>query len=351
MKNLCGHRLRALPELYAEMQHYLESTEADIDRYGEGAFLNNFEAELAAKLGLEAAVFLPSGVMAQLVAIKLWALDSGLERFACHETCHLINHEEEAYRELLKFEVQLIGTADRMPLADDLDSLSADSVSSLIYELPLRSLGGELPTWDQWCAIKRLCRDRGIRLHIDGARVFETATHFGHSVAEIVAGADSVFLSFYKGFGSTSGSMLLGSADFIQQARTWIRRFGGNLYQIYALALPARLNYTRRLDRFPDYVAKAKQIAQLLQQHFGLTIIPATVQTNMFHVVLPLEPEILKARLQGYTAAKLNLPIWTDAPVAGMSRCEFTVGDATLEFSDEEIVTIFEDVLQVQTQS
>lgn len=346
MKNLCGHPIHTLAENYADIQEYLKSHDVDRDRYGEGAFLNDFEAEMAATLGMEAAVFLPSGVMAQLVAIKVWGDRAGSNRFACHESCHLIRHEEDAYRELLQFEATLVGEPDRVPMAADLAPLEKGTVSSLVYELPLRHLGGDLPTWDEWLAIKQHCRDQDIRLHIDGARLFETQTHFAHSAADIVRGTDSVFLSFYKGFGSTSGSMLMGSVEFIRQARIWIRRFGGNLYQIYGLAVPARLNYAKQVARFPDYVAKARSIAEVLHDSFGLQITPYPVKTNMFHVVLPVAPDLLKARLDGWSEAKLNLPIWTDASPAGMSRCEFTAGEATLAFPDTEIAAIFSHLLR-----
>jgi threonine aldolase len=183
-----------------------------------------------------------------------------------------------------------------------------------------------------WAWLRQACSGRRFRALADkeGERKVHPLTHFGHSVADIAHGADSVFLSFYKGSGSTSGSWLPGSADFIRQARIWIRRFGGNLYQIYGLAVPARLNYAKQVARFPDYVAKARSITALLHNSFDLQILPYPVKTNMFHVVLPVAPDLLKARLDAWSDAKLNLPIWTDASPAGMSRSEFTVGESVI---------------------
>lgn len=334
-----------IAEMYRDLLAYAESRRIDVDRYGEGKFLNEFEKQLADELGMEAAVFLPSGVMAQLVAVQVWADDRKLNRFACHETCHLIRHEEDAYKELLSLEAVLIGAEDRVPGVSDLEILTTRPVSSLVYELPMRHLGGDLPDWRSWSEIKNFCSEKQIRLHIDGARLFETEPFYGQLAREIVAGADSVFLSFYKGFASTSGSMLLGSKTFVEQARVWIRRFGGNLFQLYMLAIPARMNFENRRDSFGPLAEKAQNIGAALHRELGFAVQPLPVKTNMFHVLLPGDPQNLTAKIKAARSPAFNLSAWPDYSPPGYCRCEFTVGEATLRCSVRELLEDFSKLL------
>jgi threonine aldolase len=338
MAKTSDNNRRSVAEILRELLQYAESRDPDLDRYGEGKFLNQFEQEVADELGMEAAVFLPSGVMAQLVAIKIWAEEQGLDRFACHETCHLIRHEEDAYKKLLNLDVVLVGSAEEVPTVTHLQQLNAQAVSSLVYELPLRHLGGDLPDWEAWSEIKELCAKRCIRLHVDGARLFETEPWYARSVKDILAGVDSVFLSFYKGFGSTSGSMLLGSKWFVDEARLWIRRFGGNLFQIYMLAVPARMNFEKRRQLFPSLVKKARSIGAGLQQEMNLTVRPFPVKTNMFHAMLPGDAKVMSQRAKAARSPDFNLSVWQDYSPPGMSRCEFTVTEASLAVPDEEVL-------------
>lgn len=330
---------------YRELLDYVESHGPDVDRYGEGRFLNGFESQVASELGFEAAVFLPSGVMAQLVAIKVWAAECGIDSFACHETCHLIRHEEDAYRELLSLEAVLIGEEEQVPDVGDLESLTDQPVSSIVYELPMRHLGGDLPDWAAWSAIKAFCRDRRIRLHVDGARLFETEHYYQRPVKEIVAGVDSLFLSFYKGFASTSGSMLLGSQSFINKARVWIRRFGGNLFQQYMLAIPAKMNFDKRRHSFAPLVEKAAVISTALHREAGLAVQPLPTKTNMFHVFIPGDPKTVSAKVKATRKPGFNIAAWPAFSAPGLCRCEFTVDGATLQLSDAEVLAAFSELI------
>lgn len=330
MKKLAGHPDQTISELYQELANYSQSIEKD--RYGNGDFLNNFEKEVAYKVGMEAGLFLPSGVMAQLIAIKIWGDKARNNIFSCHESCHLIRHEEDAYKTLLNFEAKLIGSKKLVPTVSDL----VPGVSSLIYELPMRHLGGDLPSFKELVDIKKYCKENKIKLHIDGARIFETETFYKKSVKEIVDGADSLFISFYKGFGSTSGSMLFGDRTFIDEARVWLRRFGGNLFEMYPLAVPAKMNFDSRLKDFPKWVEKAQAIGTLLKEELDIDVKPYPVKTNMMHIHLPKPPSKLREFYKSYNKADIALGVWCEEP-EGHSRCEFTIGEATMELSLEEI--------------
>ena len=346
MKKLSGHKRRTIQENFQELSDYCQVNEIDHDQYGSGEFLNRFESDIAKLTGMEAALFMPSGVMAQLIALRIYSDESSNKKFACHPTCHILLHEEDSYDLLHGLQALECGHKDQVTSLEDIQGLDS-KVSSLILELPLRHLGGDLPSWDDLEAQKSYCKDKGIKLHLDGARLFECQNHYEKSVKEIVHGFDSLFLSFYKGFGSTSGSMLLGPKDFIEKAKQWLRRHGGNLFQLYPLAIPAKMNFDMRINEFDKYVTKAQEIAKAISSLPGVKVIPEKVKTNMMHLELAQTKDTLHKRMkeskeQGFD---IGMGIWREEP-AGLSRLELSIGDAALELSTNEIVERLEFLLK-----
>ncbi|MFT7688773.1 MAG: threonine aldolase [Candidatus Azotimanducaceae bacterium] len=346
MKKLSGHESISLQEQFLLLADYCENNEVDHDQYGNGKFLNQFEEEVANLTGMEAGLFMPSGVMAQLIAVRIYSDQLKSKYFACHPTCHLLLHEEDAYKTLHNLEVEECGHADKVTTLSDLQALEND-ISSLILELPLRHLGGDLPSWDELVAQKKYCKENKIKLHLDGARIFECQNYYGKSVKEIAADTDSLFLSFYKGFGSSSGSMLLGGKEFIEEAKIWLRRHGGNLFQLYPLAIAAKLNFDSRLDKFNQYVEKAHEIGEVLNTLPSVTVLPYPVKTNMLHFEFPKSKAHLQNQMKDYKEKgfDIGMGIWLEEP-KGVSRLELSVGDATLRLSKEEIRELFQALLE-----
>ncbi|OUR96915.1 hypothetical protein A9Q84_11305 [Halobacteriovorax marinus] len=346
MRKLQGHTQKTIQEHFQELANYCETNDVSYDQYGNGKFLNQFEEEVAELTGMEAAIFMPSGVMAQLIALRIYSDELVNMKVACHPTCHILLHEEDAYELLHGLEALQCGEKDQVITLKDIQELNS-RVASLILELPLRHLGGDLPTWDELTAQKTYCKEQGIKLHLDGARLFECENYYQKSVKEIVSGFDSLFLSFYKGFGSTSGSMLLGSEDFISKAKLWLRRHGGNLFQLYPLAIPAKMNFEKRMKEFDQYVLKAKEIAEVLATLPGVKVIPEKVITNMMHLELPQSKETLYERMSDSkeNGFDLGMGVWREEPV-GFSRVELSIGDAALKLSLDEIVEGFTYLLK-----
>lgn len=341
MKKLSGHKNIELDKYFLEISDYCRMHNIDKDMYGKGDFLNNFENEVAEIVGMEAGLFLPSGVMAQLIAIKIWGDLKESQTFSCHESSHLLRHEEDSYKELLNFNVEVVGDKNQVPKLNDLKSLS-ENVSTYIHELPMRHLGGDLPEINELEEMKAYCKEKNIKFHIDGARVFEAATYYNLPINEIVKGADSLFISFYKGFGSTSGSMLFGSKEFIEKARVWLRRFGGNLFQLFPLAIPAKINFDKRKMDFLNWKNKASEISNLLVSELNLEVIPFPTKTNMFHVYLPCSKDKLFTEFQKSKELGIDIRIggWGENE-SGAQRLEFTVGDGTMELDNNKIIEIF----------
>jgi len=319
------------------------------DVYGTGAVVEDFEAEVAGLFDLPAARFMPSGCMAQPIALRIWSDRAGNPSTAFHATSHLELHEEHGYRELHGLTAHLVGDATRPTLAADVAALigpggaaEATGLASLLVELPAREIGGQLPTWDELVALSELCRAKGIRLHLDGARAWQAAPAYGKSLAEVAALFDSVYVSFYKDVGALSGAMLLGPRDFIDEAAVWQRRQGGTLYSALANVVSARRRLAACIERMPRLVERARGVAAIFSAHDRARVLPDPPHTSMFHLELEGDiGELLEARDRVAT----ELGIWLFGGLRPgnadggptVARTELSMGAASLELGDDEL--------------
>ncbi len=212
--------------------------DVDMDRYGQGGVVAQLEQELAALLGKEAALFLPSGTMAQQATLRVHADRRGRRGVVFHPYCHLDWHEERGYERLHG----LHGIpAGRLEAPLSLESLErvAERPAALLLELPQRNLGGTLPTWPELTAQVAWARSRGAAVHLDGARLWEALPFYGRSAAEVAALFDTVYVSFYKGLGGIAGSAVAGSAEVVAEVAQWRTRHGGRLVALWPLAAAA----------------------------------------------------------------------------------------------------------------
>jgi Beta-eliminating lyase len=141
---------------------------------------------------------------------------------------------------------------------DDDNDIDDDKVAALILEVPHRELGGKMTPWNDIVQMRDYCRENGIAFHCDGARIFEATSGIDgnnmngatrsprESLLAMSKLFDSMYISFYKGLGGISGAMLLGTNDFCQEARVWLRRFGGNVYTLLPYYTSAWLGYHRQ---------------------------------------------------------------------------------------------------------
>ncbi len=331
-------QLRAPPALLAGHGHahpadelervaaYIREHDITPDNYGTGKVLEEFEREVAELLDMEAARYMPSGCMAQPIALRIWAERVGVFETAFHGTSHLELHEEKGYSALHRLKAHLLGDMGRPTQVADLEGLAP--VSSLLIELPAREIGGQLPTWDELVELTRAARKRRIRLHLDGARLWEAGAFYGRPLAEICALFDSVYVSFYKGIGALSGAMLLGSRDFIDEATLWQRRQGGTLYSNLAHIVSAKMRLEPMLARMANYRASAQEIASYWSLVPGVTVVPAVPQVNMFHLIFDGEVEdLMLARDRVAEEHGVWLLNYLNQD-EGKARCEITIGDS-----------------------
>lgn len=301
------------------------------DRYGEGGVLAELEAEVAQVLGADAAVFMPSGIMAQQCVLRVWAERGGSARLAVHGLSHLVVHELGALPALHGLTLEHLTDEERQPTPVDLAAIPG-RLGAVTLELPLRDAGHLLPTWDELTAFSNACGDRDLPLHLDGARLWESAPHLGRSLADIVHLADSVYVSFYKGLGALAGAAVAGSGDVVAEARRWQRRHGGNLLTLLPYAVSAREGLRRHLPRMTEYHEGAVALAAALREA-GMRIQPDPPHSNAFRMYAPVPHdevnECVLAHLE--TAREAVSAYWDSASVPGWSVAEFTVGAATCD--------------------
>ncbi len=317
----------------------------EIDHYGEGALAERLEARIAALLGKEAAVWMPSGTMAQQIALRLHAERRGSRRVAFHPCCHLEEHEERAYEELHGLEAQLLGSRDRLMTASDLDELQ-EPVAAVLLELPERELGGLLPAWDDLAAICAKARAQGAALHLDGARLWQCGPFYERGLDEIAGLFDTVYVSFYKDLAAPAGAALAGPADLIEEARVWQVRHGGRLYSVHPFLIAAERGLDEVLPRIPELVAHARELAAALAELDGLELVPDPPQTTMLHVYVhrPLEP-LQEAALDQAERTGTFLGFFRPTAVPEVQRVELTIGPASLEVPVVEARALWQELL------
>jgi threonine aldolase len=345
--------MSGLPELspadgLRELAEYCERTGLKRDVYGEGDGLRDFEKRVADFLGYEAAVFMPSGTMAQQIALRIWADRAKNPQVGFHATSHLEANEEHAYRHLHGLEASLLGQPLELLRAQDLLACP-QKLSSVLVELPMRRLGGILPEWEELEAMKAAAREKGMKLHLDGARLWEAGPYYtGRKYSEICVGFDSTYVSFYKGLGGMTGAMLAGPADFVAESRVWLRRHGGNLYQMTPYWLSAKRGFEMRLGEFGPRLERARKIAQALAGVRGLSLRPKVPQTSMMHVLIEAPIEKL---LQARDRIAFEDRFWLAGRFfpterADVSLVEIVVAEGTMKLGDAEITQAFEKLVR-----
>ena len=317
-----------------------------LDRYGRGELAERLETRVARLLGKEAAVWMPSGTMAQQIALRIHAARSGRNAVAFHPYCHLDTHEERGYQALHALRGVLIGSRERLIATADVEAL-AEPVAAVLLELPQRDLGGRLPEWDELVATCGAARSRGAALHLDGARLWQCGPFYERPLDEIAALFDTVYVSFYKDLRAAAGCALAGPKDAIDEARVWLVRHGGRMFSATPFLLGAEAGLDEVLPRMPELVARARDAGEALAALEDVTVVPDPPQAAMFHAIVrrPLE-ELNRAALDLARETQTWPGAWfgaTEDPDA--QRCEVSVTPDNLDVPLDELVSLWAELL------
>jgi threonine aldolase len=267
-----------------------------------------------------------------------------------HPTAHLEEAEHLAYQYLHQIKrIQFSAPeflANRIWNVQDIDRMGKEP-GAILLELPCRPLGGELPKWEDLAAISAWAKERGIPFHMDGARIWACRPFFQKDYREIAGLFDSLYVSFYKDLGGMAGSMLLGPAGFIKEARIWQRRHGGNLPSMAPLYVSARLGVQHILPQIDGWVKRAQEVAAILSRFDRITVRPNPPQVNFFQVYIRGEPEALTKKhleLAQETGTFLFFGLG-ETMVPGMAMTEIHCWENSLAFDLEKLPAFLERLL------
>ena len=269
----------------AAMRRAMCEAEVGNEQEREDPTVNALQERAAALLGKEAALFLPSGTMCNQVAFAVWCRPG--DQIILHETAHPLLYEAGG-------PTPLTG-ALMHPLPGPRGMFTAEQVESVLrprahyypqsrvvsIEQTTNISGGHCWPLAQIEAISALARDRGLMLHMDGARLLNAVVATGVSAADYARPFDSVWLDLTKGLGAPVGAVLAGSRDFIEAAWVFKQRFGGAMRQAGIIAAAGLYALEHNVARLAEDHANARRLAEGLAGIGGITLDPSSVSTNI----------------------------------------------------------------------
>jgi threonine aldolase len=309
------------------------------DEFGHGKLFDMLENKLTEITGMEAAAFMPTGRMAQLIGLQIWCQKSANYKVAMHPRCHMEESESKAYAISYKLQAIPLGDASRVVAASDMAALT-ESVGAISLELPLLALGCRLPSWSDLTGISEQARERGIPLHVDAARLWESQPYYNKSFDEISALFDSLYVSVYKGLSAISGGALLGPRDLIEDAKLSQFRLGGTPRILAPYLIDSLRALEHNLPLMPLFYKKALALAEAFGKIAGIWVSPNPPYTNTFLVAVRGKQEFLKrAALEIASETGIWLVDFERlSNIDGMAQFQIVVGEATLDLEIDEVV-------------
>lgn len=302
---LNGDGLGLSPVQYSRLLARLaDETSLPADSYSLGGVVEQLETQFAQVLGKEQAIFMPTGTLANHMAVR--ALAAGPSRVIVQEESHLYQDEGDCAQTLSGLTLIPLAAGQATFTAADVQrvldrtkgSRVVPRVSVISIETPVRRRQGERFDSAQLQEIIALARREGIRLHLDGARLFLQAAYTGESVAETARPFDTVYVSLYKYFNATSGAILAGPGELLKDLYHVRRMFGGGLAAVWPFAAVA-LHYLPGFgERFTAAVRTSEDLIRTLQRHEQFSIEAVPQGTNLFRVsVKSTDPLAYQKRL------------------------------------------------------
>jgi threonine aldolase len=266
----------------AAMRAAMAAAEVGDDVYGEDPTVNRLQEVAAARVGTAAAIFVPSGTMANQAALR--ALTRHGDAVVVSPGCHLLRHESGAAAALSGLQLVPVG-ADGVFTPDDLlaalppDDPHYAPVTAAALENTHNGAGGRVWPFEQLRAVVDAARDRGLRLHLDGARLWNAVVASGIDAPRWCAGFDTVSFCLSKGLGAPVGSLVCGSAEVINRVHRIRKMFGGGMRQAGLLAAAGLYALEHHVGRLADDHRNARRLAGGLRR-LGLTVAPEP-ETNI----------------------------------------------------------------------
>ena len=266
----------------------MAEAEVGDDVYGEDPTVNRLQERAAELFEKEAAIFVPTGSMGNQIAVKLHTRP-GME-VVIEERGHIYNYEMAAMSAVSGTIARPVRSVDGTGILKWEEIETGLHVGGAYYVAPTGLIalenshnlaGGTLLSRERTEEICTRSHALNLKVHLDGARIFNASVALGESVARLTQLVDSVMFCFSKGLGAPIGSMLLGTSSFIEEARSWRKLLGGGMRQVGVLAAAALIALEESPKRLHEDHVNAKRLAEGLAELPGVGIDPAMVSTNI----------------------------------------------------------------------
>ena len=281
----------------AAMRQAMAEAEVGDDVYHDDPTVNALEAEVAELLGYEAALFTPTGSMANQLALRLLVKPG--DELVCDRIAHVVRSEGGAAAALSGITTRtwesVAGRLDPDVVADIISPHAGPhqvSTTAIAVENTHNFGGGTVQPQQAVRAVQQLAREHGLGLHLDGARLWNAHVASGVALAELASGFDTVSVCLSKGLGAPIGSLLVSSADRIAEARMWRKRYGGGMRQVGILAAAGRYALRHNIERLAEDHERAARLAVALGQK------PEQTETNIVVLPVPDAPAVGLAALE-----------------------------------------------------
>ncbi|HUL32356.1 MAG TPA: GntG family PLP-dependent aldolase [Candidatus Eisenbacteria bacterium] len=269
-----------------EMRRAMATAEVGDDVYGEDPTVNQLQKRAAEIFGKESALFVPTGCMGNLICIRNWTHHGN--EVICEERSHVNLYELASMSAIAGCMPRAVrGGNDGILTWKQIEvairpKIYYDSQTALVcLENSSNMAGGTVYPTERVEEICGQAHALGLRVHLDGARIFNAAAALKDNVANMTKSVDSVMFCLSKGLGAPVGSMIVGSRDFIERARIHRKMYGGGMRQVGVMAAAGLVALEKSPARLHEDHANAQHLAQGMARIPGLQIDPASVKTNI----------------------------------------------------------------------
>ncbi|GIG86558.1 threonine aldolase family protein [Plantactinospora endophytica] len=328
------------------LRQLLDQVDDDTPPGGPDAPVARLERRIADLLGTESALFFPTGTMAQQVALRIHAERHGRHAFAAHPQSHLDVWEQRGYHVVHGLRFHPVGDRHRLLTGADLAAVG-EPLAAVVWELPQRDIGGQLPEWDDLRGQVAAVRERGAAAHLDGARLWEAQTYYRRPFAEIAGLFDTVYTSLYKSLLGIRGAILAADAGTVAEATAWRARLGGAIHDAWPLALAGLAGLDNLLPRMPAFREHAITLATAINADGVALAWPDPPQTPIFHIHLPASKQDVE-RAGEEMIAERGVQLFArvlSGPDPARCSFEVTVGEQAMAFAPEEVVALLHELL------
>ena len=270
------------------MRQAMFEAEVGDDVFGDDPTVNELEKQIASLFEREASLFVPSGTMGNQICLKIHS-QPGWE-LLCDRECHIVNYEAGGPVVHSGLLVNLLSTERGMVTAE----MVRNNIRPINLHCPLTKLvalenshnrhGGTILPQDEVLKVREVCDEFDLKLHLDGARIWNVHAATGMSLPELTKPFDSFSVCLSKGLGAPIGSMILGSEEFIEKARRERKLFGGGMRQVGIIAAGGLYAVKNNIDRLKEDHQNARLLAKGINEISIFKIDLSRVETNIILV-------------------------------------------------------------------